>query len=130
MGIFKSTQTKSSGKFGSRHCKSAQNGGKPDNAVGFVDEGSPLKSPRFPGELDAELAALGVTDEEWTGVLETLREAYGKTGFDKKAFKAAIEGLNDSLFTAKGCVATYAEFGMGQKAMTVYKKEVWDGFPE
>ena len=130
MGIFKSTQTKSSGWMGSRHCKSASNGGKPDNAVGFVDEGSPLKSPRFPGELDAELAALGVTEEEWAGVLEKLREAYGKTGIDKSAFKAAIEGLNESLFSAKGCVAAYAEFGMGQKAMTVYTKEVWDGFPE
>ena len=125
MGIFKSTQTKSASR-GNRHCRSSASGGKPDNAVGFISEGSPFKT-RFLEELDPESAAIGVTADEWSGVQEQLREAYGIT---KSGLKAAIESLNESLFTAKGCIAVYAEFGKGQKAMTVYTKEVWDSLPE
>ena len=125
MGIFKSTQTKSA-SWGNRHCKSSGSGGKPDNAVGFISEGSPFKT-RFLEELDPKLAVMGVTAEEWSGVQEQLREAYG---IFKSGFKAAIERLNESLFVGKGCIAVYAEYGKGQKAMTVYAEEVWDSLPE
>jgi hypothetical protein len=112
--------------MGNRHCKSARTGGKPDKAVGFISEGSPFKT-RFLEELDPELAAMGVSAEEWSTVQMKLREAYG---IAKSKLKAAIESLNESLFTAKGCIAVYAEYGMGQKAMTVYTQEAWDSLPE
>ena len=126
MGVFESTQTKSA-SFGNRHCKSSANGGKPDNAVGFISEGSPFKT-RFVEELDPELAAMGVTAEEWAGVQTTLRESYGV--IIKKGFKKAITTLNESLFIPKGCFAVYAEYGKGQQAVTIYTKAVWDSLPE
>ena len=91
------------------------------------------------------LALLGreeLTVAELTGVtqlsqsrvsthLGKLREAHSAVGGGSN-FKAAIEQLNTTLFNAKGCHAVYAEYGGkgGQKAMTVYTKEVWDSLPE
>eukprot|EP00931_Biecheleriopsis_adriatica_P067019 TRINITY_DN41226_c0_g1_i1.p1 TRINITY_DN41226_c0_g1~~TRINITY_DN41226_c0_g1_i1.p1 ORF type:complete len:241 (+),score=60.87 TRINITY_DN41226_c0_g1_i1:46-768(+) len=94
------------------HVKSSGSGGKPDGAIGYVDEGSVLSSKRWTGPLDPQLADKGITEEEWEMATDKLRAAWSK--------KPVIQELNESLFKPKGCQAVYAEFGPGQKAMTIY----------
>jgi hypothetical protein len=134
MGCGASKQSKSA-SWGNRHCATQSRGGKPDNAVGFASEGNfaiaKKDHEKFVEPLDAQLMALGVTDTEWASAVGKLREAHSAVGGGSN-FKAAIEQLNTTLFNAKGCHAVYAEYGGkgGQKAMTVYTKEVWDSLPE
>lgn len=119
-----------SSNWGNRHVKSSANGGKPDNAVGFLSEGNLAlfkeSESKFVEPLDPQLKELGVTVEDWELVQNRLRESWHLVG--SKNFKNVIEELNKELFSKYGCVAVYAEYGGkgGQKAMTVYTQEVWN----
>ena len=123
-----------SAKMGNRHVKSSDKGGKPDNAVGFVSEGNLAffsnKDSLFLEDLDPDLEAMGVTKEDWSGVQNKLRDRW--TLLDNADFKKAIDELNQDLFFKHDCIAVYAEYGGkgGQKAMTIYTKEVWKSLPE
>ena len=131
-----SKQTKSA-SWGNRHCKSSGGGGKPDNAVGFACEGNfaiaKKDNEKFVEPLDPELGTLGVTETEWVSAINKLRDAHKACPLSGGGteFKAAIEQLNITLFSAKGCRAVYAEYGAkgGQKAMTVYTEKVWESLP-
>merc|ERR1711918_22053 len=117
--------------WGNRNVKSSMNGGKPDDAIGYVGEGSVLGTRFADHSLDPALARKGVTVAQWEFACQTLRDNYSV--FRPGKFKAAIEQLNQELFHPRGAHAVYAEFGKGQRAMTVYDLAVVgaveDGLP-
>ena len=119
--------------LGNRHVKSSADGGKPDNAIGYASEGNLAavgnKENMFTEPLDPALREKGVTEEDWRMVQTTLRERWHLMGTGD--FEKAIAELDESLFFQKGCVAVYAEYGAkgGQKAITIYTREVWDSLP-
>jgi len=100
-----------------------RNGAKLDTAVCILLEGS-LLGKKFHGPLDPALAAMGVTDEEWAKVQAKLAKSWSAMG--RTSTIKAVEELNGTLFIAKGCFATFAEYNKGQKAMTVFTVEQWE----
>ena len=78
------------------------------------------KNPILP-----ELEAKGMTKETYAVICKMLREGYSSTGMSG-GFSKAITQANAEYFEKIGCVACYAEYGMGQKAMVVFTKEVAD----
>ena len=125
---------KKSANMGNRHVKSSSKGGMPDNAIGYLSEGNlaffSSADSLFLEDLTPELESLGITQKEWTSVQSKLRERWTLT--NNADFKKAIEELNQELFSKHNCVAVYAEYGGkgGQKAMTIYTKEVWESLPD
>lgn len=123
-----------SADWGNRHVKSSSKGGQPDNAVGYLSEGNlayfSSKDSLFLEQLTPELKELGITESKWESVQNKLRSRWTLT--NNKDFKLAIQELNDEIFYKHNCVAVYAEYGGkgGQKAMTIYTKEVWDSLPD
>ena len=72
-----------------------------------------------------ELEAKGLSKETYAIICKMLRDGYGSTGTGG-GFSKAITKANEEYFSKIGCVACYAEYGMGQKAMVVFTKEVAD----
>jgi len=108
----------SNATWGNRNVKSSGSGGKPDDALGYVGEGSPFGKRFNDHSLDPALARKGITVDEWDFACQMLRDNYSV--FAPSKFTTAIGQLNKQIFHAKGCHAVYAEFGKGQKAMSVY----------
>ena len=97
----------------------------PDNAIGYVDEGTPgaFKSP-FPPAL----SEYGVTEDDWEKVIcKKLRDTWGPS---KDSTIAGIAELQESYFGPKKLHAVYAEYSLGVKAMTIYNDEEWQKLPE
>lgn len=123
-----------SADWGNRHVKSSSAGGQPENAVGYLSEGNlayfSSTDSLFLEQLTPELKKLGITESEWEYVQDKLRSRWSLT--NNSDFKKAIQELNDEIFYKYDCVAVYAEYGGkgGQKAMTIYTKEVWDSLPD
>ena len=76
--------------------------------------------------ITPELEAKGLTKEDYAAICKSLRDGYGTTGTGGGCSKA-ITAANATYFEKIGCVACYAEYSMGQKAMVVFTKEVADG---
>ena len=123
-----------SADWGNRHVKSSSKGGQPDNAVGYLSEGNlayfSSNDSLFLEQITPELIELGITESNWQTVQDKLRSRWSLT--NNKDFKKAIQELNDEIFYKHNCVAVYAEYGGkgGQKAVTIYTKEVWDSLPD
>merc|ERR1719230_419424 len=103
------------------------NGWTPEGAIGYLPEGTVMgtkfdvtKNPLSPG-----LKSKGLTEDQWAAICEALRKAFGGTGISGD-FSKAITKANDDYFTKIGCVACYAEYFKGCKAMVVYTKEEAD----
>ena len=75
--------------------------------------------------ITSELEAKGLTKETYATICKMLREGYASTGMSG-GFSKAITQANAEYFEKIGCVACYAEYGKGQKAMVVFTKEVAD----
>lgn len=67
-----------------------------------------------------------MSKETYAIICKMLRDGYGTTG-TSGGFSKAITKANEEYFGKVGCVACYAEYGLGQKAMVVFTKEVADG---
>mmetsp|Transcript_24476 Transcript_24476/g.60727 ORF Transcript_24476/g.60727 Transcript_24476/m.60727 type:complete len:576 (-) Transcript_24476:168-1895(-) len=110
------------------HVRNSQRGGKPRGALGYCSEGPPF-GKKFVEPLDPMLEAYSVTREEWESATAALRRSW--SALSREPTIKQIEALNYSLFGPKRLVAVYAEYGMGQKAMTVYSEQVFAiEFPE
>lgn len=90
--------------WGNRFVKT-HNGGKPDDAVGYVGEGFFWKKRFADDELTPELKELGVTEEQWETICERLRDAmaFMGLGLDNKRFCKAIEDIDEEYFAKIGC---------------------------
>ena len=62
----------------------------------------------------------------WDAICTSLREGKGLTGFGS-GFSKAIAAANGAHFGKIGCVAAYAEYGPGQKAMVVFTEQAAAG---
>lgn len=102
--------------------------GKPEGAIQYVPQG-PGIGKKFDLEkqpLTPELKAKGISEEDYAAICELLRTAFGLTGIDG-SFSKAITKANEEYFEKVGCVACYAEYYKGCKAMVVFTKEAADG---
>ena len=109
---------------GPRHVKCSGDGGKPENAIAFCDEGMP---GQFKTAFNVDLEAYNVTADDWENIIcKKLRDTWSCS---KQSTVAAIEELSKDYFVAKGLNATYAEYSLGVKGMTVYTREEWDKLP-
>ena len=72
--------------------------------------------------LTPELKQKGITVDQYSEICKMLREGFGKLGVDG-GFSKAITKVNELYFEQVGCVACYAEYYKGCKAMVVYTKE-------
>lgn len=100
--------------------------GKPDDAIGYVAEGAPFFGTQYnPAKftLTPELKVRGLSEAAWAKICTSLKDGKGTFGFGS-GFSKAIGLANDEHFSKIGCVAAYAEYGPGQKAMVVLTKEV------
>jgi hypothetical protein len=98
-----------------------------EDAIQYVPEGSPLAT-RFNEEknpITPEMEAKGLSRDDYAAICKMLREGYGKIGVSG-GFSKAITAVNELYFEKIGCVACYAEYYKGCKAMVVYTKEVAD----
>lgn len=100
--------------------------GKPADAIQYCPQGVNVFGTKFDPQkqpLTPELKAKGVTEEEWVKICKSLRANYStfSGGFSK-----AITAANKEYFEKLGCVACYAEYHKGCKAMVVYTKEAAD----
>jgi len=102
-----------------RFVRDPSRGGKPVDAIGFSSEG-PMLAKKFSDPLDPELEAAGMTEAEWAWANQSLRLSW--SAFSKAPTMRTIEELQQSLFAPKDLVAVFAEYGMGQKAMTIYTR--------
>jgi len=99
--------------------------GKPNDAIAYVAEGAPFFGTQYsPAKftLTPELKAKGLSEDAWAKICVSLKAGKGTFGFGG-GFSKAIGLANDEHFSKIGCVAAYAEYGPGQKAMVVLTKE-------
>ena len=61
--------------------------------------------------------------EQWAGICTSLAKGKGMMGFGW-GFSQAINEANRDFFKPIGCVACYAEYNKGQKAMVVLTEDV------
>lgn len=123
-GIFSTFSHKMKGKQIHGMCGIDGPGGKPSKAIQYAPEGTTL-GKKFDPERDPltpELKAMGLTEEQWDKIMTLLRDAFGKLGVNG-GFSKAITQANAEYFDTIGCVACYAEYYKGCKAMVVYTKE-------
>jgi hypothetical protein len=103
--------------------------GKPDDAIAYVGEGAffltgtQFSEKKFP--LSEELKAKGLSEDDWAAICKSLRDGKGKTGWGGGFSKAIAQAQKDHIEKID-CVAVYAEYGMGQKAIVVLTKDVAD----
>lgn len=80
----------------------------------------------FNVQLPEGLAEKGLSADAWDMIQQKLRVSKGMTELGpQKGFGITIEQLNAKYFEPIGCIAVQAEFGVRQKAMTVFTKEAW-----
>merc|ERR1719204_1561695 len=113
LDIFKSKQTQSA-SWGNRHCKSSAEGGRPDNAVGFLCEGNfavgKNKDERFVDPYEAQaLNGLDIDETLWKKIQFRLQESWGC--IKKGQFKDEIKKMNEEIFHPRNLHAVYAEYG-------------------
>jgi len=95
--------------------------GMPSDALGYVAEGASLFGSQYDYKkfpLTPELKAKGISEEDWANICKSLKSGKGYTGFGG-GFSKSIAKANEDKFMKCGCVAAYAEYGPGQKAMVV-----------
>lgn len=97
-----------------------------DDAIGYAAEGNAftrnMQYDPATFTLTEELKKAGLTEEQWKTVLELLRSDKGVLGLGG-GFSKAIAKCNTEYFEPIGCVAAYAEYHKGQKAMVVLTKD-------
>ena len=88
-----------------------------EDAVAYAPESSPF-GRRFDHAIPDSIKAKGLSAEDWDGIMQMLRDGFGSTG-TSGGFSKAITKANHDNFDKIGCVACYAEYYKGQKAMVV-----------
>jgi type 1 glutamine amidotransferase len=96
------------------------------DCIGYAAEGNAFtRKMQYDPEafpLTPELKKKGLTEEQWSKILEQIRSSKGLIGLGG-GFSKAITQVNADYFDAIGCVAAYAEYHKGQKAIVVLTKD-------
>ena len=99
-----------------------------DDAIAYVGEGAAFFKTQYSDSifpLTEELKAKGLGEDGWAAICKSLSVGKGWTGIGG-GFSKAIADANEEYFSKIGCVAAYAEYGPGQKAMVVLTQEAAD----